>query len=434
MISDVMSVSQKYGQRLLLGLTLWLGSVTFAVAALPLMDGDGNTLPSLAPLIEKVAPAVVSINVFNEQGRSTGVGSGVIVDAEQGLILSNHHVVSKAKRIQVNLSDDRSFDAELIGSDPAVDLALLKIEAGYLQALTLVDSDQLRVGDYVLAIGNPFGLGHSVSSGIVSALDRTGLGLERYENFIQVDATINPGNSGGALVNLKGELVGINTAVVAPKGGNSVGIGFAIPSNVAKTISMHLAKNGRVSRGKLGISVQDLTPELKPAFKVEAETDGVLINAVTAGSAAEAAGLQVGDVITRINQRIVDSVDNLRIRLGLLTLNPELEIEFIRQGDLQTVFAIIQKKEDRSETKIPILRIAGAVLMKDPKVEGLRVTRIEKKSPADKSGLMKNDLILQVNHQSLSTLKDFVDYLNKQSNLLLVQRGPSANYLILKAE
>lgn len=422
--------------RIMLSLVtvLMLNIQSVAAATLPLQFAEGQSMPSLAPLVEKVSPAVVSISLFNAQGRILSVGSGVIIDAKQGFILSNHHVIGKAERIKVDLSDDRSFDAELIGSDPAVDLALLKIDATALTALPLVDSDQLRVGDFVLAIGNPFGLGHSVSSGIVSALERTGLGLERYENFIQIDATINPGNSGGALVNLRGELVGINTAVVAPKGGNSVGIGFAIPSNVAKTISMHLARSGRVSRGNLGIAVQDLTTELKPPFNIPVETDGVLINEVKVGSAAEAAGLQVGDVVTRINKRIIDSVDNLRMRLGLLTLNPELEIEFIREGQIQTTLAKIKTVAPNGENKVQTLRFAGAVLLEDEASDGLRVKRLENESIAAKAGLMKNDLVLELNRHPMQTLKEFVMKIDPTMNLLLIQRGPSASYILLKAE
>lgn len=400
-------------------------------ATLPL-EVDGQELPTLAPLIERVAPAVVSLNLFNEQGRSSSVGSGVIVDADQGLILSNHHVVSKARRIQVTLSDNRSFDADLIGTDPEVDLALLKIEASQLTALTLVDSDQLRVGDFVLAIGNPFGLGHSVSSGIVSGLDRTGLGLEHYENFIQVDATINPGNSGGALVNLKGELVGINTAVVAPKG-NSVGIGFAIPSNMAKTISMHLARSGRVTRGKMGIAVQDLNDSLREPFNIPAGQEGVLITEVKKDSAADKAGLQVGDVLTAINGRIVDSVENLRARLGLLTLNPNLQLDFLRQGEAMEVQANIRLPAQQPAGKVPVLHFGGATLRDDADKPGLVVAELQPESPAAEAGVMKNDIILQLNHAAVESLQDFAQHADRSANLLLIQRGPSSLFLMLEA-
>lgn len=412
--------------------TLLCSSLTLATP-LPLPVSPDNEMPSLAPIVEKVAPAVVSISIFDEKGRSIGVGSGVIVDAEEGLLLSNHHVVSKAKRIQVTLTDGRDFDAELIGTDPAVDLALLKINASHLTALPLVDSDQLRVGDYVLAIGNPFGLGHSVSSGIVSALDRTGLGLEHYENFIQVDATINPGNSGGALINLRGELVGINTAVVAPKGGNSVGIGFAIPSNVAKTISMHLARSGQVSRGRMGVSVQDLSETLKNALQVPADVDGVVITAIKADSAAEKAGLQVGDVITRINDRVVDSMDNIRARMGLLTLNPELTIDYLRAGQPHQMKVLIHPSESAQAGKIPVLHFGGATLSEDPDKPGLRVRSLTEGSPAESSGLMKNDLILQLNYQKVQSLQDFAKFADAKSNLMLLQRGPSTLFIVLEA-
>ncbi|MEH6626930.1 MAG: trypsin-like peptidase domain-containing protein [Motiliproteus sp.] len=410
-------------------------------AALPSADAQGQILPSLAPLIDRVAPAVVNISTFKNTGggksrllpRASGVGSGVIVNAEQGLILSNHHVIAGADKIRIALTDGRSFDALLIGSDPGADLALLKIEADKLIGLTLVDSDQLRVGDFVVAIGNPFGLGQTVTSGIVSALQRTGLGIENYENFIQTDAAINPGNSGGALINLRGDLVGINTAIIAPKG-SSVGIGFAIPSNMAKTISMHLAQDGEVSRGALGVSIQELSPELLKAFNAPAAQGGVLVTSVASDSAAAKAGIIVGDIITQINEQSIKGVDHLRSRLGILTLNRNLQISYLRKGEEHQVSAEIRPPVT---TTIPAvekgLEFAGAVL-KDAgdDIKGVVVVSFNKGSPLALAGLQTNDVILSVNQLSVNSLEEFTDAVKEDSNLMLLQRGMGTLYLVLE--
>ncbi len=410
-------------------------------AALPATDSQGQMLPSLAPLIERVAPAVVNISTFKNTGggksqllpRASGVGSGVIVNAAQGLVLSNHHVIAGADEIRIALTDGRSFDAQLIGSDPGADLALLKIEADKLIGLTLVDSDLLRVGDFVGAIGNPFGLGQTVTSGIVSALGRTGLGIENYENFIQTDAAINPGNSGGALINLKGELVGINTAIIAPKG-SSVGIGFAIPSNMAKTISMHLALDGEVSRGALGVSIQELSPVLLSTLNAPTSQGGVLVTNVNTGSAAAKAGIIAGDIITKINGQPIDTVDHLRSQLGLLTLKRRLDISYLRNGDEHQVTAEIRPPAD---TKKPALekglKFAGA-LLKDAgkKKQGVLVYSVEKDSPIAAAGLRKNDLVLSLNQSGVNSLEQFADAINEGNNLMRIQRGMGTLYLVLE--
>ncbi|OMH30460.1 hypothetical protein BGP75_18855 [Motiliproteus sp. MSK22-1] len=411
-----------------------------ALAALPVVDSQGVPLPSLAPLIDRVAPAVVNINTFKSQRstdnspstRSNSAGSGVIVDAKQGLILSNHHVIAGADDIRVSLIDGRTFKAFLVGSDPGADLALLKIEADKLTGLLLVDSDQLRVGDFVVAIGNPFGLGQTVTSGIVSGLGRTGLGIENYENFIQTDASINPGNSGGALINLKGELVGINTAIVAPTG-SSVGIGFAIPSNMAKTISMHLARNGEVSRGTLGVSIQDLTPALIKAFKVPAGRSGVVVTSVAPKSAAAKAGVISGDIITAINGRGISSVANLRSRLGVLTLNKELQIAYLRNGNERQATAVIAVVKPEPVEEIETgLQFAGAVLKASGDKPGVQVESVVKESSIDKVGIQKGDVILSVNQNMVNSLDDFSRFVKKDNNLLLVQRGMGILYLVLE--
>ena len=308
--------------------------IQVASAALPLdWFANESKMPTLAPMLDQSKPAVVNIatrshvpvqynpllndpffrRFFNipqqqqPQKRTTqSLGSGVIFDAKQGLVLTNNHVIQRADEITVSLTDGRSFQAELVGSDPETDVALIKIPAEQLTALPLADSDQLRVGDFVVAIGNPFGLGQTVTSGIVSALGRSGLGIEGYENFIQTDASINPGNSGGALVNLRGELVGINTAIFSPnqRVGN-IGIGFAIPSNMVRQISDQLIKYGEVKRAYLGVQMQDITPDLAKAFNLDSN-NGAVVTRVQKGSAADDAGVKVGDIIT--------AVDNTRFK------------------------------------------------------------------------------------------------------------------------
>ncbi|MFY9206230.1 MAG: Do family serine endopeptidase, partial [Yoonia sp.] len=324
------------------------------------LNDDG--LPTLAPLLVEVTPAVVNISVeslqsveqnplFNDpffqrffdmqpmpqmpqQRWQMSAGSGVIFNAEEGYVLTNHHVVENGNRIVVTLKDRRQFDAELIGSDAGTDIALLKIEAENLTALELGDSDRLEVGDYVLAIGNPFGLGQTVTSGIVSALGRSGLNIEGYEDFIQTDASINPGNSGGALVTLDGKLVGINTAIIAPSGGN-VGIGFAVPVNMADAVFSQLIKFGEVQRGQLGVTIQDFTPDLAEALGIEGET-GAVVTQVAPDSAAEAVGLQPGDLIVSVDGRPVVGSADLRSQIGLKRLDQDIEIDVIRDGKTLT--------------------------------------------------------------------------------------------------
>jgi len=335
------------------------GVLNVAHARLP-ATVNGQVLPSLADMLARVTPAVVNISTEAVEGsaklnepvyqhffgkrmpakkaKRIGTGSGIIVSALDGYIVTNAHVIDGAKKITVTLKDQRQFYATLVGKDSKADIAVIRIEPDRLTAISIASSKNLRVGDFVVAIGNPFGLGQSVTSGIVSALGRTGLGIEDYENFIQTDASINPGNSGGALVNLRGELIGINTAILGGRGGGNVGIGFAIPSDMIVNIKDQLVKNGRVIRGKLGIEIQDLRPALVKAFKLT-DGQGALISGVVSNSPAEIAGIREGDVITRINGSVVSNSSNLKSMIGNLRLGSKVSMEYMRDGAIQKSIA-----------------------------------------------------------------------------------------------
>jgi serine protease Do/serine protease DegQ len=337
-----------------------------AGAAPPQIDARG--LPTLAPLVAEVTPAVINISVvtrsslednplfrdpffrrfFNvpdrPQRREQAAGSGVIVDAARGYVLTNHHVLRGAEQVIVTLKDRRQFPAKVVGSDPGTDIAVLQIPAQSLSALRFGDSDALQVGDYVIAIGNPFGIGQTVTSGIVSALGRSGLTPAGYEDFIQTDASINPGNSGGALVNLRGELVGINTAIIGPSGGN-VGIGFAVPSGMARAVMTQIVRHGEVRRGRLGLEMADLTPDL--ATKLGAKvSEGVIVAAVQPGSPAEKAGLREQDVIVAMNGRPVRNAGELRARLGLTPVGDDVELRYYRGAEVRTVRAQVDAPQE----------------------------------------------------------------------------------------
>src|SRR3569833_1465238 len=356
-------IKQKLMRGFLLGL-LALGTVGPASAALPIVDSQGQSVPSLAPMLQQVLPAVVSIS---SQGRvrvadnplmqdpffrrffgvpeaprerlTQSLGSGVIVDAKNGYILTNNHVVDKAEQITVTLKDGRSINATLVGKDPEADVAVIHIETDKLTAVPVADSSRLRVGDFVVSIGNPFGLGQTVTSGIVSALGRTGLGIEGYEDFIQTGASLNPGNSGGALVNLRGELIGINTAILAPGGGN-VGIGIAIHVNMARQIMTQLVAHSEGRRGRLGVMAQDRTPDLARAFDIK-ETQGAVIAKTVKDSPAAKAGLKAGDVVTRVNGQPVNSAAELRNMVGLMQVGETATFEVVRDGKPRTVKIMI---------------------------------------------------------------------------------------------
>jgi len=419
--------SKLYG---LLFLLLMWGPATYA--KLP-TSVDGHPLPSLAPMLKEATLAVVNISsartynnpLFNDpffrhffnlpeqqkQEKKQSRGSGVIIDAKKGYVVTNHHVVERADTIAVTLLDGREFQAKLIGSDPETDVALLKIPAKKisakhlkLTALPLANSDELQVGDFVVAIGNPFGLGQTVTSGIVSALKRSGLGIEGYEDFIQTDASINPGNSGGALVNLRGELVGINTAIIAPGGGN-VGIGFAIPSNMAEQIISHLVEYGEVRRGRLGIQIQDLTPDLAAAFGLP-NNRGAVIAKVEPGTPAEKAGLQSGDIIISLNGINIISSTELRNRVGLLRVGETVKITVVRQGKKRRFRATIADIDTVGGEEVSFY-LEGTRL-KENRDGSIDIYRITQDSKAWELGFREGDEIIGFNRRKINGIENLI--------------------------
>jgi len=436
-----------------------------SVSVQALAQASGQKLPSLAPMLENVTPAVVNISTrskvlvkdnpllndpffrrfFNlperyQKKESQSLGSGVVVDANRGYIITNNHVIDKADEIEVTLRDNRKLMAKFIGSDPDTDVAVIQVKADNLTAVDFSDSEELRVGDYVVAIGNPFGLGQTVTSGIVSALERSGLGIEGFEDFIQTDASINPGNSGGALVNLRGELVGINTAILSKSGGN-VGIGFAIPTNLVKDIMHQLITIGEVKRGRLGVYVQDLTEKLARAFGMK-QLDGAIISQVHEDSPAEAAGLKAGDVIVEVGDRRVNNSADLRNVIGLLRVGRKVELEIVRNGKRKKMLATITAQEqERIEGGQVSSIFNGAILgiisvdSSNARQSGsVQVIKIKKGSPAWNAGLRKDDLIIAVNRVLTKNFADIKSALGRSQRgvLLNIQRGETGLFLLIQ--
>ena len=441
-----------------LSLGLSLTTLSNAYAVFPFLPTDNNQQqPSLAPMLETVLPSVVSIKVEgtakmqnnmpeefrrffgypDSQSRTfSGLGSGVIIDAEKGYIVTNNHVIDNADKITVVLNDGHEYQAKLIGKDPQSDIALLKVDdAKKLIAIKLADSDKARVGDYAVAIGNPFGIGQTVTSGIISALARSGLSMNGFESFIQTDASINQGNSGGALVNLNGELVGINTAIIAPSGGN-VGIGFAIPSNMVKSLTSQLIEYGEVKRGVLGIKGNELTSDIAKAFDLEVQK-GAFVSEVMDDSAAKDAGIKSGDVIISMDGKPVDSFAELRAKIATTGAGRTVKLGLIRDGKEISV-EVKLKNSDQLSTEAKSLHPAldGATLTNgDVKGQkGVLIESIAKNSPASRLSLQEGDIITGVNKtrvESISDLRKIIDS-NPSAIALNIVRGDSRLYLILR--
>lgn len=434
-------------------LSCWLGG---ALAALLVMTApvaghaatlpaavDGQPMPSLAPMLTRVTPAVVNISTttrvpvrdayFDDpmmrqffglpstprERVEQSLGSGVIVDAAKGYVLTNNHVVGGADDISVTLQDGRTFKGKLIGTDPATDVAVVQIPAQKLEALRLADSSRLQVGDYVVAVGDPFGLGQTVTAGIVSALGRSGLGrsapgqnasgMGGYQDFIQTDASINPGNSGGALVNLRGELVGINTMIFSPSGGN-VGIGFAIPSNLTSDVMAQLLAHGKVQRGSLGVQTQAITPRIARLLQLK-DSNGVVVTNVRDGSAAERAGLQAGDVLTTMNGKPLHSVQELNNAEGLLPLGSTLRLGVLRAGKTSEVNAKLTAEKlatvEGSELDPRLAGVRFSELTQEQRNQGwygVAISAVQPGSRAARAGLATDDVVIGVGSQRITSL------------------------------
>ena len=421
-------------------------------AALPINLPDGGAMPSLAPMLERTTPGVVNIATYASvrvrnpllddpffrqffqipeerrryRRREQSAGSGVIVDARNGYIVTNNHVVDRADEIIVGLTDGRTLSAKLVGVDPQVDLAVLKVEGDGLAEVQFADSGALRVGDFVVAIGNPFGLEQTVTSGIVSALGRSGLGIEGYEDFIQTDASINPGNSGGALVDLSGKLVGINTAIVSPgRYGGSVGIGFAIPSNMVRAIMNQLVEHGEVRRGRIGLKVQTLNPELASAFGVEA-SEGVVVVDVEPGSIADAAGVEPSDIVTHVGGREVHRVADFHAQTAVIMVGDVVDLRVVRNGNKKRFRLkiddnrVVDVDGGRIDGRLSGARLSDFRDDEDPASgAGVLVAEVEKNSAAWRYGLRSGDIIIAANRRATHNVADLIEGVRYASTVRL---------------
>ena len=431
------------------------GAQTAASGRIPL-DANGQPVPSLAPMIKRVSPAVVNIATrgtvteraprnplledpffrrFFEtpeegprQRHFQSAGSGVVIDAKQGLVVTNAHVIEHASDITVTTLDGRDLAADVVGADTASDIAVVRVKTAKLTEVALGDSSKAEVGDFVVAIGNPFGLQHTVTFGIVSALSRSGINPEGYEDFIQTDASINPGNSGGALVNLRGELIGINSAILSGGGGN-IGIGFAIPSNMAKSVVDQLIKYGSVKRGILGVNVVTLTPDYADNLGLK-DQQGALVSQVVQGSAADQAGIKAGDVITSVNGQSVKTGAELRNRIGLLRIGETVDIVLVHDGKARHVSAAVQARTESDVTAGAELHRAleGAELADTP--GGVLVRSVGPGTPANQLGLHPQDQIAQVNRERVANLQELRAAMKEQTSLILTVRRGNAMILI----
>lgn len=445
---------------LALSIGINLGAMPSAMATLPAQI-QGQALPSLAPMLEKVLPAVVSVHVegtatedrqeipeplkrfFGQQPGDNqpqpfeGLGSGVIIDAAKSYVLTNNHVVNGADKISVQLSDGNEYDAKLIGHDEQTDIALIQIQgAKNLTQIKVADSDALKVGDFAVAIGNPFGLGQTATSGIISALGRSGLNLEGLENFIQTDAAINRGNSGGALINLNGELIGINTAILASSGGN-IGIGFAIPGNMAVELAKQLIEFGEVKRGQLGIKGTELTPDIAKAFNVDAQR-GAFVSEVLPQSAAAKAGIKAGDIITSLNGKNITSFAELRVKIGTTAPGKQVKVGLVREGKPQSVTVTLeQSAQSTASAQLMSPALQGATLSDGQTKtgdKGVNVDAVDKGTPAEQIGLQKGDVIVGVNRSRVQNLAEMRKFLDAKPAVMAlhVVRGEDTIYLLLR--
>jgi serine protease Do/serine protease DegQ len=433
-------------------LLLAVAAISSAHAALPL-SVKGEPVTSLAPLVEEVSPAVVNIRVSQTVTRRNSfgddafrrffglpdgggggsqeiasAGSGVIVDAERGYILTNHHVVGDADTIQISLIDGTVHDAEIVGSDPATDIAVIKVDVEGLTEMVIGDSTGARVGDFVIAIGNPFGLGHTVTSGIISALGRTGISRDGYEDFIQTDASINPGNSGGALVNMNGELIGINSAIFSRSGGN-IGIGFAVPTEIASSIMSQILEFGEIRRGLLGVNIQTIDAQAAKALGNDIES-GALITGIQSDSAAEIAGLQVGDIIVEVNEKKVDGAIELRNRIGLLRSGEQVNIKYLRDNEILSAKAELGRSQSQMVMGEEIHPgLAGSVFAAATTSgeNGIEINEVQEGTPAAQRGLRTGDLITHVNRIGVQNLQDLREVAARYDILFLnIRRGDRA--------
>ncbi|EAS4139603.1 serine endoprotease DegQ [Salmonella enterica] len=446
--------------QLLSALALSVGlTLSAPFPALASIPGQA-TLPSLAPMLEKVLPAVVSVKVEGTAAQSQkvpeefkkffgedlpdqpsqpfeGLGSGVIIDAAKGYVLTNNHVINQAQKISIQLNDGREFDAKQIGGDDQSDIALLQIQnPSKLTQIAIADSDKLRVGDFAVAVGNPFGLGQTATSGIISALGRSGLNLEGLENFIQTDASINRGNSGGALLNLNGELIGINTAILAP-GGGSIGIGFAIPSNMAQTLAQQLIQFGEIKRGLLGIKGTEMTADIAKAFKLNVQR-GAFVSEVLPNSGSAKAGVKSGDVIISLNGKQLNSFAELRSRIATTEPGTKVKLGLLRDGKpLEVEVTLDSNTSSSASAEMIAPALQGATLsdgqLKDG-TKGVKVDSVEKSSPAAQAGLQKDDVIIGVNRDRISSIAEMRKVMAAKPSIIALQvvRGNENIYLLLR--
>ncbi|NQZ88848.1 MAG: Do family serine endopeptidase [Colwellia sp.] len=440
-------------------------SGTIAVASLPAQANlpysvNGQQMPSLAPMLEKVTPGVVLISVTGthvekskvpdafkfffgnpNQNRNQsrerefrGLGSGVIIDADKGYIVTNNHVINEADEILITLKDGRQIKAKKIGSDASSDIALLQIDAENLTEVELGDSDNIRVGDFAVAIGSPFGLGQTVTSGIISALGRSGLNAQNYEDFIQTDAAINSGNSGGALIDLNGKLIGINTAILGPNGGN-VGIGFAIPSNMVDNLVRQIIEFGEVRRGVLGVLGRSVNGEIAKALELESSQGG-FIEQVVADSAADEAGIEAGDVITKVNGKMVKTFAEIRGKIGSIGAGKNVQLTVIKKDGSEKNYDVTLKKQATAKVEAASIHrmLDGAELENNADALGIDIKSVEDDSPAAAIGLQRGDVISGINRTRIKSIGELRSYLNDNKGVfaLNVVRGNSTLFLMIR--